>query len=300
MAIVLATANNCKNFLIMHLPVLHWSTTKAPLCRRSKLRLTGLIYPVYQRTSNSIAGRVQAWRIEFFREQTGKKEVLVLKRGLLNRQENGPCQIYEVIPARILSTELPPGSSIHERYLADTAGLSRTPTHEAVRNISNDGPISILPNADSSVAQCEPSRVLDFCQIRTAFEHIAIRTAVKNFDAVHERQLVGLINDQEKTIDRGDMVSNIAIDSEFHSVIMELGGYKVMPDFLHTAMGEILRARYMSIKLPGRLRESIVEHQVIVEALRSGNPNDCAKSMKFHLDKSFISIMQVLESVNVK
>ena len=223
-----------------------------------------------------------------------------MKSALLNRQENGPCQICEIIRTQILATKLPPGSSNNERYLADTLGVRQTPICEAICNLSNDGLISILPNVGTSVAQFEPLRVLDFCQIRTAFEYTAIRAAVENFDAVHERQLVGLISDQEKTIDRGDMISNIAIDSEFHSVIMELGGYKVMPDFLRTAMGEILRARYMSIKLPGRQRESIVEHQVIVEALRSGNPNDCAKAMKFHLDKSFISVMQVLESVNVK
>ncbi|MDP8995494.1 MAG: FCD domain-containing protein, partial [Pseudomonadota bacterium] len=116
----------------------------------------------------------------------------------------------------------------------------------------------------TSVAQFEPSRVREFCQIRTAFECIAIEAAVENFDAIHERKLVQLIDDQDKTIDRGDMISNIAIDSEFHGVIMELSGYKIMPDLLHRAMGEILRARHMSIKLPGRLREPIIEHQEIV------------------------------------
>ena len=62
-------------------------------------------------------------------------------------------------------------------------------------------------------------------------------------------------------------------------------------------MGEILRARYMSIKWPGRLQEPIAEHQAIVEALRSGRPDKCTKAMKLHLDKSFISIMQVLDSL---
>ncbi|MDP8996371.1 MAG: FCD domain-containing protein, partial [Pseudomonadota bacterium] len=76
-------------------------------------------------------------------------------------------------------------------------------------------------------------------------------------------------------------------------------GYKIMPDLLHRAMGEILRARHMSIKLPGRLREPIIEHQEIVEALRSGRPDKCAKAMRDHLDKSFVSIMRVLESMNV-
>ena len=221
-----------------------------------------------------------------------------MKRARLNRQENVPRQIYAILRTRILSTELPPGASINERYLAETLGVSRTPIREAIRRLSNDGLISILPNVGTSVALFEPSRVHEFCQIRTAFECIAIEAAVENFSLAEDRKLVQLIDDQDKTIDRGDMMSNIAIDTEFHDAIIRLSGYKVIPDFLHRTMGEILRARHMSIKLPGRLREPIVEHQKILEALRSGNAKDCVASMKDHLNKSFVSIMKVLESMN--
>ena len=221
-----------------------------------------------------------------------------MKKARLNRQENVPRQIYEILRTRILSTELPPGSSINERYLAEALGVSRTPIREAIRRLSNDGLISIIPNVGTSVSQFDTSRVREFCQIRTAFECLAIEAAVGNFSSSDDRKLVQLIEDQDRTIDRGDMISNIAIDSEFHNVIMELSGYKVIPDFLQRAMGEILRARHMSVKLPGRLREPITEHRAIVKALRSGNPKDCAAAMKDHLDKSFISIMQILKSLN--
>ena len=223
-----------------------------------------------------------------------------MKKARLYRQENVPRQIYEILRTRILSTELPPGSSINERYLAEALGVSRTPIREAIRRLSNDGLISIIPNVGTSVSQFDTSRVREFCQIRTAFECLAIEAAVGNFSSSDDRKLVQLIEDQDRTIDRGDMISNIAIDSEFHNVIMELSGYKVIPDFLQRAMGEILRARHMSVKLPGRLREPITEHRAIVKALRSGNPKDCAAAMKDHLDKSFVSIMRVLVSMHAE
>jgi len=222
----------------------------------------------------------------------------VLKRSRLDRQENVPRQIYEMLRTQILSTELPPGSSINERYLAERLGVSRTPIREAIRRLSNDGLISIVPNVGTSVAAFDPLRVREFCLIRAAFECMAIEAAVKNFDLANEKALNQLIEDQYKTIDSGDMISNIAIDSEFHRRIMELSGYRVVPDFLQRAMGEVLRARHLSIKLPGRLREPIIEHQIILEALRSGDAKVCVAAMKDHLDKSFVSIMRVLESLN--
>lgn len=222
------------------------------------------------------------------------KGSFVLKKSRLNRQENVPSQIYEILRSRILSTELAPGSSINERFLAEALGVSRTPIREAIRRLSNDGLISIVPNVGTSVAAFDPVRVREFCQIRTGFECIAIEAAVQNFGLADDRKLARLIDDQDRTIDRGDMTSNIAVDTEFHDVIMELSGYKVIPDFLHRAMGEILRARHLSIQLPGRLREPIIEHQQILDALRSGDPKACVASMKNHLDKSFVSIMKVL------
>ena len=227
------------------------------------------------------------------------KEVLFLKKARLNRQENVPRQIYEILRTRILSTELPPGSSINERYLAETLGVSRTPIREAIRRLSNDGLISIVPNVGTSVSQFDKSRVREFCQIRTAFECLAIESAVENFSSAIDCKLVQLIDDQEKVLDRGDMISSIAIDSEFHSVIVALSGYKVIPDFLESAMGEILRARNMSFKIPVKVSQPIIEHHAIVKALRSGNPKNCTTAMKDHLDKSFASIMRVLDSVNV-
>ena len=223
-----------------------------------------------------------------------------MKKTRLDRQENVPRQIYEILRTRILSTELPPGTAINERDLVEALGVSRTPIREAIRRLSNDGLISIVPSVGTSVATFDPSRVHEFCQIRTGFECIAIEAAVKNFSFAEDRKLAQLIDDQDKTIDSGDMISNIAIDTEFHSVIMEMSGYEVIPDFLHRAMGEILRARHLSIQLPGRLREPIIEHQKILEALRSGNPKKCTKAMKDHLDKSFVSIMTVLESRKVR
>jgi DNA-binding GntR family transcriptional regulator len=222
-----------------------------------------------------------------------------LNRSRIDRQENVPRQIYEILRSRILSTELPPGSSINERYLSELLGVSRTPIREAIRRLSNDGLISIVPNVGTTVSTFDLSRVREFCLIRTSFECLAIEAAVKNFKLADDQKLSQLIEDQDQTIARRDMMANIAIDTEFHRVIMQLSEYKVIPEFMQRTMGEILRARHLSIALPGRLREPIIEHQAILIALRTGNPKACAAAMKDHLDKSYISIVKVLESMNV-
>jgi DNA-binding GntR family transcriptional regulator len=214
----------------------------------------------------------------------------------IDRQQNVPRQVYELLRARIQSAEFAPGASINERYLTEILGVSRTPIREAIRRLSDDGLLTIIPNVGTTVAHVNPARVIEYCIIRSSLECAAIEVAVENFGSSADRNLSRLIEEQDETITTGDMIRNIAVDTEFHRFIVELSGFKMVENILKTTMGEIMRARHLSIRLPGRLREPIIEHRTILEALRSGDPKKCSAAIKDHLDKSYVSILKVIET----
>jgi GntR family transcriptional regulator, rspAB operon transcriptional repressor len=215
----------------------------------------------------------------------------------IDRQQNVPRQVYDLLRERIQSAEFAPGASINERYLTEILGVSRTPIREAIRRLSDDGLLTIIPNVGTTVALVNPARIIEYCIIRSSLECAVIEVAVKNFDTTADRRLSQLIDEQDETISTGNMVRNIAVDTEFHRFIVELSGFKTVENILKTTMGEIMRARHLSIKLPGRLREPILEHRIILDALRSGDPKKCSAAIKDHLDKSYLSIMQVIETL---
>ena len=88
-----------------------------------------------------------------------------------------------------------------------------------------------------------------------------------------------------------------AKDTEFHRVILGLSGFKSIENIVKTTMGEITRARHLSIKLPGRQRDPTLEHRAILEALRTGEPEKCSFAMRDHLNKSYLSIVQVVADI---
>lgn len=214
----------------------------------------------------------------------------------LDRQQRVPGQVYELLRERIQTAELRPGESINERRLSEWLGVSRTPIREAIRRLADDGLIEIVPNVGTSVALVDPRRVYEFCQIRVNLEAAAAAEATKHITAKEGRELEALIDEQDATIDSGDAVRNINVDTEFHQLIHRLSGFTTMADILQRVMGEIIRARHLSIKLPGRLREPIKEHRAILAGLRSGDPAKAAEAMRTHLDRSISSIMQVMET----
>lgn len=218
----------------------------------------------------------------------------------IDRQRSAPRQVYDILRKQIQSAELAPGTSINERYLTELLGISRTPIREAIKRLANDGLITIIPNVGTTVALVDPNRIIECCVIRRSLECSSIEKAVKNFDAATDQKLSHLIAEQDKTIETGDMIRNIDIDTEFHYSIVRLSGFKTVESILQSAMGEILRARHLSIKLPGRLRQPVIEHEAILSALRSGNPKKCSKAMRLHLDKSYLSIVEVIKNIGAK
>ena len=213
-----------------------------------------------------------------------------------DRQQSVPRQVYELLRERIQTAQLSPGESINERRLSEWLGVSRTPIREAIRRLAGDGLIEIVPHVGTSVALVDPKRVYEFCQIRVSLEAAAAAEATKHFTPAIGKQLDRMIEEQDETIDTGDAVRNIEIDTEFHQLIQKTSGFSTMAEILQRVMGEIIRARHLSIKLPGRLRDPIAEHRAIVAGLRSGDPGRAASAMKNHLDLSISSIMRVMET----
>lgn len=214
----------------------------------------------------------------------------------VDRQLNVPRQVYDLLRDRILTAQLKPGESVNERKLAEWLGVSRTPIREALRKLAVDGLIDIIPSVGTSVALVEPERILELCLIRKSLECMATEQAAKRITSQAAGRLEALINQQELTIDTGDMAENIRVDSEFHRVIHELSGMTIAAEMLRNVTGEVIRARHLSITQPGRLREPIVEHRRILDALKSGDTRLAADAMREHLDGSIVSVRQALEA----
>jgi GntR family transcriptional regulator, rspAB operon transcriptional repressor len=213
----------------------------------------------------------------------------------LDRQRSVPPQVYDLLREKIQLAELKPGQSVNERWLAEWLGVSRTPIREAIRRLSGEGLIDIVPHVGTSVALVDRAKVYECCVIRKNLECAAVEQATSAFTPAAGRELERLIAEQEETISTGDLARNIFVDSQFHHFIHALSRFQIMTDVLRRVMGEIVRVRHLSIKLPGRLHAPIDEHRRIVRAMQSGNAKAASGAMAEHLD---LSIASVLEAMN--
>lgn len=214
---------------------------------------------------------------------------------MLDRQKSVANQIYDHLRGRILRVELRPGDPINERGLAETLGASRTPLRDAIRRLSTEGLISIVPHVGTTVALIDTARLRECSFIRIALECAGIRLAAPLFTERDGLALDDLIARQDLTVARGDIAMNIEVDLAFHRAILVLAGLNTTVAVLDSTMGDIIRVRHLSVEMEGRMERTIAEHRAIVAALRSRDPDACDDALRRHLQSSFASIQAVLD-----
>jgi DNA-binding GntR family transcriptional regulator len=70
------------------------------------------------------------------------------------------------------------------------------------------------------------------------------------------------------------------LNVKFHNLIGKVAGSRTLEQMLEMLDGLTLRYRFLALSMPGRLAESLREHERIIEALRQANPQEAAKAAK--------------------
>lgn len=105
------------------------------------------------------------------------------------------ASLADVVLARlrdaILSGRFGDGERIIEREIATEFGVSRGPIRDALRQLDEEGLVSVLPRRGARVASLTVDDAVEVLEIRAALEPVAVRMLVERANAQPER-LAGL------------------------------------------------------------------------------------------------------------
>ena len=86
--------------------------------------------------------------------------------------------VVDELRDRILSGAIPPGSALRQELLAEELGVSRLPVREAIRQLSAEGLIDMIPHRGAYVSMLSRAEVQEFFDIRLRLEPWLLRLAV--------------------------------------------------------------------------------------------------------------------------
>ena len=189
-------------------------------------------------------------------------------------------EVAELLRQRIFNRELAPGSWIDEMKLAEEYGISRTPLREALKVLAAEGLVTMKVRRGAYVTEVSEKDLSDVYHLLSLLESdaagvVAERATdaqIAELQTLH-KQLEAAANNREKFF---------AINERFHMRLLEIAGNRWRDQMVADLRKVMKLNRHNSLLKSGRVKESMLEHRAIVEALVRRDGKAAVKKMQEH------------------
>jgi len=192
-------------------------------------------------------------------------------------------QAYQSIKQKIVSLELAPGTIIDEAGLREELNLSRTPLREAVQRLAQEKLVVIVPRQGMFVSEIGITDLQKLFEARLVLEPFVTRHAAQRGTAKHWSRMEAVlaaapVNDKEVNNEK-----LIAVDEACHQIIYEAADNRFLCDVLRTIYALSLRLWYLSLTSIGNMQDIVLEHRLIMDALKAKDEDEAARLMEKHI-----------------
>jgi len=175
------------------------------------------------------------------------------------------------------------GQKVNEKDLCKSMGVSRTPVREALRQLTSEGLIQLIPHRGAFVSQPRMEEISDLFEVMSVLEGTCARLAATHMTDKDLSRIEDLHNDLETHYRNRDHEAYLKTNQDVHGFIQELNGNRVLNDVINGLRQKILLYRQKQLYQPERFDQSIQEHRNLLGAFRTRDPESAESSMKHHL-----------------
>ncbi|MFI0964246.1 GntR family transcriptional regulator [Streptomyces sp. NPDC021080] len=187
------------------------------------------------------------------------------------KQPPAADRVYAHVKEAVLDRRYEGGALLTEGELADAVGVSRTPVREALLRLEAEGLIKLYPKKGALVLPVSAQEIADVVETRQLVEEHAARKAVPASPQLLAR-LEELLDRQKEQAAAGDLAAAAVTDRCFHAEIVRSGGNEILSRLYDQLRDRQLRMGVAVMHAhPDRITKTLVEHEQILQALRSGD-----------------------------
>jgi len=192
-------------------------------------------------------------------------------------------RIADTLREMIMTGEFQEGDKVNETGLCEAMEISKTPLREALRVLSGEGLISLVPNRGAFVTKPTIREITEMFDVMAVLEGVCARRAAEKMADADFARIEALHNTLEDAYRARDQKTYISVNDQYHSFVQELAENRTLNDIINGLRKKILLYRFQSLNLIGRFDDSISEHRDLLEAFRRRDGLKAETIMKTHL-----------------
>jgi DNA-binding GntR family transcriptional regulator len=107
--------------------------------------------------------------------------------------------------------------------------------------------------------------------------------AAERVEANQIQQLAECLEIMRKALDEGAYDLYSATNKSFHQIIYDASGNQTMPQLIDSLRQRLARLQLRSILIPGRAKQSLAEHNAILQAMQTQDAPAAERAARAHL-----------------
>lgn len=222
------------------------------------------------------------------------------RRGVINlgaEHENLDHKAYQILKSMIMDRQLLPGEKIPQEKLAEDLGISRTPLVNALKFLEKEKLVQSIPRRGFFMRTFTKKEMISIFELREVLEGLAARKAAQKITDSQIAQLQKFFRQFTGEKDIEDIRTYAREDRRFHTFLLDIGAKEFLKSMLETY--NIISYSYQVVAPEGLVRhprETIHEHQAMIEAIAKRDAEAAENLMRLHFQRSRAVLQESLKA----
>jgi DNA-binding GntR family transcriptional regulator len=192
--------------------------------------------------------------------------------------------ILTALENEIIGGTLQPGSRLDEQALARRFKASRTPVREALKHLASSQLVTIRPRQGAVVATLSIPQLIEMFEVMAELEGLCAKLAARRIAAPEKNALSEAHAACRRMAEAGDPEGFYRENRRFHEIIYAASRNQFLRDTTQALRSRVGPYRHYVTYQPGRMAESIIEHEAVMQAILSGNGGEAQAMMQGHVN----------------
>jgi DNA-binding GntR family transcriptional regulator len=202
-------------------------------------------------------------------------------------------QVIEALRRAILDFQLKPGQRLVERELIEQLGVSRTTIREALRELTSEGLVTVVPQKGAMVTAPSLDDAIDLYEVRAALESLVVRRFVERATDEEIASLSATVDDYA-TVAAGEVPRMLAAKDGFYAVLIAGAKSPALQQLLGSIQARVQVLRAASLSEAGRSVEVIAELRAVVDAITERDAERASALCAAHVRSASVTALHHL------
>ncbi|GAA3884414.1 GntR family transcriptional regulator [Leifsonia kafniensis] len=194
-------------------------------------------------------------------------------------------QVMHALRQAILDFQFKPGQRLVERELIELLGVSRTTVREALRELTAEGLVTVVPQKGAIVSAPAIEEAMDLYDVRASLEALIVERFVERASQSQVIQLDAAVEKfAEITEDPASSIHDLLqAKDDLFEILVAGAGSESLRQVVEGIQARVRILRATSLSASGRTRVSVDELREIVSAVRDRDGARAARLYAEHI-----------------